>query len=522
MAQDVQAMNVTPKEVKKKFDDTLARNLERNLSAGLSSEGLSLNLTALSSLVLLVERESEMEMSPEDGPGRFTEDTFLRALEEVGLDSEEDMRREIQQMIEKGYIDVGSDGSLLAQTSAKDMACLLDKAFPGMPGMNLVAYLIQTLDEALSGRKEPEFAILQLDQTLQMHGSLTKKALVSDKASSTKRKEGQSADALKSALSATLRKRQANQKEHISRSDTTHQPKIVTSGGRVTSMQIKEVFTKKEVTLETPPAMDEDMAQDHGGEVFSVSDSDAALSEQGDGVGSDSLQDDMNASLSEDMQSVSDSVNPDETTAASLPPNHGETKEEKAVPGFPAEVAEETDAAGRQLLEEEVVEEEPPQKRASTAEALVEPRSDTQQDTSAISDEALEARIADFEQNLALTCPVCGASKVETKETAKGKIFYVCQQQDCVFVSWGKPYHFDCPWCKNPFLIEATGKAGKPILRCPRATCRYQQGLPGQGDPSMEQTPSKSQGALPSTGVVQRPKKKKRVVRRRVVRRKRK
>jgi transposase-like protein len=159
---------------------------------------------------------------------------------------------------------------------------------------------------------------------------------------------------------------------------------------------------------------------------------------------------------------------------------------------------------------------------APTVETSVEADTASQQDTSALSDEVLEARIAALEQNLAMTCPICGAGKVETKETAKGKTFYVCIQQDCVFVSWGKPYHLECPWCKNPYLIETTGKAGKTILRCPRATCRYQQGMLGEGDPSLAKAAASAQGATPSTTkVVRRSRKKKRVVRRRVVRRKR-
>jgi hypothetical protein len=520
MEQDTRKMNVVPEEVKKKFDETLVRNLEGNLEAGRELEGFSLSLTAVSSLVLLVERESEMEMFPEDSPGRFTKDTFFNELEKVVLDSEEEVRREIQQMIEKGYVDVESDGSLLAQKPAKDMARLLDKAFPGMPGMNLVAYLVQTLDEALSGRKKPEFAILQLEQTLQMHGGKNQKRAVPGREGSPQKTGGQSAYELKSALSETLRKRKASQKEQASPTAKA-QPKIVIAGGAVKPLQVKEVFAKKGGPLETPPAPDGDTGVNTGEEEPLAKDGHAVLPEHSNAIGSEDIHDDVE-SLSEETSSGPAAVEPEEETTGSLAPGSAETEEEKVSPRSLAGPAEETDDSRRLLLDEQVVEEDLHQQVAPTVETSVEADTASQQDTSALSDEVLEARIAALEQNLAMTCPICGAGKVETKETAKGKTFYVCIQQDCVFVSWGKPYHLECPWCKNPYLIETTGKAGKTILRCPRATCRYQQGMLGEGDPSLAKAAASAQGATPSTTkVVRRSRKKKRVVRRRVVRRKR-
>jgi ssDNA-binding Zn-finger/Zn-ribbon topoisomerase 1 len=138
-----------------------------------------------------------------------------------------------------------------------------------------------------------------------------------------------------------------------------------------------------------------------------------------------------------------------------------------------------------------------------------------------LSDEALEERISAFEQDLAMACPVCSRGKIEKKDTAKGKSFYVCNQEACVFVSWGKPFHLECPRCKNPFLIQATAKAGETVLRCPRATCRYQQGMPEQKTSSPAQAPATAHGPTTTTRKVRRSGKKKRVVRRRVVRKKR-
>ena len=87
----------------------------------------------------------------------------------------------------------------------------------------------------------------------------------------------------------------------------------------------------------------------------------------------------------------------------------------------------------------------------------------------------IESRIADFEQTLAMPCPLCSDGRIEEKTTDKGKVFYSCSQKDCRFVSWDKPYHFECPLCKNPYLIEFITPAGTPGLKCPRASCTYSQ-----------------------------------------------
>jgi ssDNA-binding Zn-finger/Zn-ribbon topoisomerase 1 len=212
----------------------------------------------------------------------------------------------------------------------------------------------------------------------------------------------------------------------------------------------------------------------------------------------------------------------DELTEEAPQSGSAEALEESASPTSLEGTVEEADDTESPAIADQAEDDDLNQEATPTAEIPDETESVSQQNTAEISDDDLEAQIAAFEQDLAMTCPLCGGGKVETKKTAKGKNFYVCTQQDCVFVSWGKPYHLECPWCKNPFLIEASGKAGKTILRCPRATCRYQQGMPGEGDPSLVQSTADVHGATPSNKAVRRPRKRKRAVRRRVVRRKRK
>jgi ssDNA-binding Zn-finger/Zn-ribbon topoisomerase 1 len=136
-----------------------------------------------------------------------------------------------------------------------------------------------------------------------------------------------------------------------------------------------------------------------------------------------------------------------------------------------------------------------------------------------VGDEIIESRITAFEDGLATACPLCGTGRIERKETAKSKSYYVCSNKDCVFIRWGRPYHMACPHCKNPFLIESTDKAGEAILKCPRPTCRYRQKLPGEtSDNPLESSLSTPKKPLKLCARSRKPKI--RVVRKRLVRRK--
>lgn len=96
-------------------------------------------------------------------------------------------------------------------------------------------------------------------------------------------------------------------------------------------------------------------------------------------------------------------------------------------------------------------------------------------------DDEIARKIAAFEKELALVCPVCKTGILQEKATAAGKMFYACESKTCNFISWGKPHNIPCVRCKNPFLIEVTDTAGQIILRCPRATCQHRQALHPQG-----------------------------------------
>lgn len=133
-----------------------------------------------------------------------------------------------------------------------------------------------------------------------------------------------------------------------------------------------------------------------------------------------------------------------------------------------------------------------------------------------LDDRDIEGKILEFEEQLGLKCPLCSNGGIKASETAKGKAYYHCTNDDCNFISWGKPYYFDCPKCNNHFLIEVADSNGKGILKCPKATCTHWQKFPWDEVQSV----TSSVKASDSSGAPKKTVRKVRRRKRRVVRRK--
>ena len=132
-------------------------------------------------------------------------------------------------------------------------------------------------------------------------------------------------------------------------------------------------------------------------------------------------------------------------------------------------------------------------------------------------DEIIGKKITEFQEELALECPMCKKAKVQAKKTITGKNYYKCFNKDCNFISWGKPYHIPCPICRNSFFVEVSDKYGKWILKCPRATCRHWQDSLEKKIPNPKEDSSLSyRNRIESRSISKKPRK--RVVRRRLVR----
>lgn len=453
MEKDNQKDKLAAHKVMKLFDQTLSQHIERLIGTRYGVGSLPMNLATISYLIFLTERESEIENFPSSSSERYTHETLLNELAKTGLDPDEDLKMALQDMIQKGYIDVDDDGRFSAKKPTISMAQLLDRAFPKMPGMNLIAYLVQTMEEVQSGRKDMDSAISQFDQMLQMQGV----SLLKQEAQPKPKKMPRPHVERKIKLGKI-------EKSQISRSGS----KIISSSDKTEDVEIIELSAWQDESTEPSPEMDE---------AIEVQESDI----------------------------------PQE-----------ENKEEQS-PTLKT-VVEETDLSKKLDMEDvetkSVETDEALQQEETKYEPGYEPKIVPKEHSLEKADDIIKKQIAAFEEDLAIQCPMCKNGKIQTEETGTGKIYYQCSNKDCYFISWGKPYHLVCPQCRNPFLVEISDRDGKAILKCPRATCRYWQKLPGEiTEEPQEKAVLEPQEPAKSTVISQKPRR--RVVRRRVVRRKR-
>jgi len=488
MQQNIEQEQLSIRNIRARFDETLGWHIERLIGTRYGIGSLPLNVATIPCLILAVERETDIESASSFPPERFTEETFLNELAEFGLNPDENLKASLRDLIQKGYIDASPDSSFSATKPAISMVRLVDRIFPKMPGVNLVAYLVQTMDEVLSGRKELEPAISQFDQTLQMQGVPLSKQKTPAKP--------------EQATAKIFRYRQEQTRSHVD----TASP--VLRAQDISRLRVQSFFTRKE------GAAEDIIGQPGYTEVQKLKESKKTTESEEKRIAAEEAR-----SIEESpvpVQAAPEPAPKHETSGQDLfaqveyvrlsPADANLSAPTPVVnePDRPAVTEEKkTEKASREMQDLQSVDE---------AKSEIEPVSE--QADAAVADDIIEKHIAAFSEDLASACPVCRIGKIETKQTAKGKSFYTCSNSDCNLISWGKPHHIVCPQCKNPFLIETEDSAGEISLKCPRATCRYRQNLAGETENAV---PARHDAANPSP---LSPKPRRKVVRRRVLVRK--
>lgn len=525
------------------LNEIFFKHLERLIGSKYGIGELILNPLTISLITLLMERENEIENFASDENDRYTHKTLIEDIEDMGVRDDQDMTVVIETMIQKNYIRVESD-RLIPQKPTASMARLMDLVFPKMPGMNLIAYFVQTLDEVRSDRKDIDSAALQFDQILKMQGIPLEKSSqkhthpkisreLPDKSVSIRKVKNVSKNNEKISLNNELkttsilgRKSQDILFDHSK--GASNEPKVLSSDSyngktKITKLNFGESGLKEikpdntssdkhehiEIeqpqayykTIETPP---------HNAYESQQSDTDVTISlEDPIKTDSDDPIDRFDASTSNIPGR--DSISSAEDTSQDL-----KSTEQDKSKFYDDPIASPNTVLHKEKSEsvKETIEDNPEtpfQKEDSLINAATLPTEN---------DDDIEKRITDFEENLALQCPICRRSKLKVKNTATGKPYYKCSNKECSFISWGKPHHIHCPKCNNPFLIETSSKAGKTSLKCPRATCRYWGNtLSDKTGNRILQTDSATQKTDTTVSLPQKPRR--RVVRRRVVRRKR-
>jgi ssDNA-binding Zn-finger/Zn-ribbon topoisomerase 1 len=362
--------------------------------------------------------------------------------------------------------------------------------------MNLIAYFIQTVNEVTSKRKDLDTAKIQFDQVLTMQGVILDKkqpGLASNRASEPS--EEQKYQIKKSGILGCQKIDTWHKASKISLSA----PKVFSSSayeGKIRKLDFGKPYLDE---YQTKNILDIDKQSKPERPNFRVTVGETkpydAVEKQSD---MQNLLDDVSAKdipVDDCISSVEIPVQdsePMEQDKALLVKNKGDESE--------------PDSTVHKVTEAKEVIVDKPDKRYEKEDLIN-------------IDEDIEKRITAFEEDLALECPICKQSKIQSEETVAGKTFYRCLAKNCNFISWGKPYQILCPQCNNPFLVEAFDKTGKTILKCPRSTCRYRQNLPWDAsENNKEKIHSVLQDSNKVTPISRKPRK--RIKKRRVVRRK--
>jgi hypothetical protein len=386
--------------VRSRFNQILVRHYERLTGTTNVTGGLPLSLDNIGCLILFGGRELEMSDITSEVSERYTMEEFLKEVSDAGMETAEHFETVMQDLLQRKFIEHRPDGHIHGYSETKETARTLNRIFPKMQGINLLAYIWQTIAEVESGRTDLESALSRFDQTLNNHGVVPPKPKIP-------------------VIKKETEKPAAPEKK---------EPGLSRRGSRI----IRD-YVVTEAPARSVPSV-------------------AKPDRQGPAAGQAKTEEKPEIKVSEIDQKIQAETEAMKQKIAEL---------ERAIA---AEKEKQTPAAA--VVAEPVKKEEP---------AGVVEEAGTQESVAV--DDEVARKIAAFEKELALVCPICKTGILQEKSTAAGKIFYTCASEGCNFISWGRPHNINCPRCKNPFLIEATDAAGQAILRCPRATCQHRQPL---------------------------------------------
>lgn len=485
---------ITPSFVNTQLDEILAREITSFIDVDSDAAMISFNLATISCITIIVEREKEIRQYADFPPERYQLESFTSELVDIGIEKDAYLETAIRSSLKSGYISENERGEFKAEMPSFMMAGFLDSMFPGMQGMNLIAFVLQMNDEVISGRKTLELAKQSFEATLKSRGVSVSQDHAQKRASEMV-SGVQTAPGQTKEISAKLKKLK---KENIGRLSTLMKTRKKRSDEYTQKVQVTDVFDKG-------PSKEEIAAQKAKIEKEKIEKAEEIARKEADLARQLAQKDEQIKQAEEAAKKVAQQLKELEEKELAL---NADQEKAEALAAREAQMAKRE--AQLNAMEERIRQKEDEhahqEKEARIQEALIQENRTQEakaQEISITSEEDIESRITAFESELSMPCPLCGKGEIEEKTTEKGKSFFSCSKPDCRFVSWDKPYHFECPLCKNPFLIELQTSGDTKGLKCPRASCSYTQ--KNLLDP-------KQNMAAAAAGL--QPKKKRRVVRR--------
>ncbi len=390
--------------VKHQFEMIFAKHYERLTNTKQSVGGLPFTMENIVCFILFGGRELDIEDIYGDVSERYSMETFTADARDAGIETDDHVQKAMDDLVAKKFLHIQPDGKFYSYQATRETARMLNRVYPKMQGLSLLAYIGQTMQEVKSGRIDLESALSRFDQTLQNHGVPLPKPKIP-------------------VIAPTPKPAAAPKK----------QEELKPSSPRIIRDYVVAAPTKAKPEKPVAPE--------------TVAAPTAAIPRQAAAPAAREIP------------------MPDPGIDVIVPPVAPEPEIVKAPP-----------------IE---IRETPPEPEEKVEEVE--------------EDDAIAAKIAAFEKELALVCPICKTHALKEEKTTAGKLFYSCPSDKCNFISWGKPHHTICARCKNPFMVEVADNEGQIFLKCPRATCQYRLPL---------------SAAAPQTGGV------KKVIRKRLVRRK--
>ena len=436
--------------IRSQMDEILAREITAFIDVDSNMAMMSFNLATISCVTIIVEREREIKQYADFPPERYNNKTFVSELVDIGLAEDDYLTSAVNSCFKMGYISQDESGELKAEMPAFMMAGFLDSMFPGMQGMNLIAFVLQMHDEVNSGRKSLSLAKESFESSLKTRGVAVTRDRAAERATEMASGVQQASTEQSRKIASKLKKESLNR---LSKAIKTRKKR---GGEFQEKVKIQDVFDKG-------PSEEELEAQR-----LEIQKQEEAAKKA--------------AELARELAEKDEKIKEAEEAAQDLAARLKALDEKEAALEAAREEAREAreKAAALELKAAEIAEKEARlqemEERVRQMEAAAKEREEARQKEEKIGvDDDIESRIAAFETELSMPCPLCHVGKIEEKVTEKGKTFYSCNQSDCRFVSWDKPYHFQCPLCKNPFLTELALAEGGKGLKCPRAACSYTQ-----------------------------------------------
>lgn len=389
------------------------------------------------------------------------------------------------------YLAINEQGRFETTEQATQVATILERAFPKMQGLNLSAYIEQTINEALSGRKDLPFALKQFSQTLMLHGKPLVKPKISPKVQPSRAK-----------TSSTIIK-QTSPRPGAEESDA---PSDTPDSAPPLPPEAQLPADNPAATTPLPPQEQSSPENELKDDKIT---SDEGQKRETEPPPIDELQGNGEPKPEQTPETLAPSDDLLKLFADTLTSNAAEAD---PMPQQPAPI----DKAGQPL--------ETPPKRAHDSQQGKDCPACGQPMTIKEDHFGTYWQCTGFpacrysETGQELPCPLCGQI-LARKQTPTGKHFFACEENGCQFMSWSTPHYLPCGLCDSPYLVEKIVQGG-PQLRCPRAGCSYAQPFPEQPvatEPTPVSTSPKKvmvRRAVSGTGTTAGGTKKVRVVRR--------